>query len=29
MSQYRIISTCQRTVNIINCTQKGASVITK
>ena len=30
MSQYRIISIChQRTINIINCAQEGASLITK
>ena len=29
MSQYRIISICQRTINIINCAQEGASFITK
>ena len=32
MSQYRIISICQRTIKIINSTQKifnGASLITK
>ena len=28
MSQYRIISIFQRTVNIINCAQEGASLIT-
>ena len=26
MSQYRIISICQRTINIINCAQEGASI---
>ena len=29
MSQYRIISICQRTINIINCTQEGAPLISK
>ena len=29
MSQYRIISTCKRTVNIINWSQEGTSLITK
>ena len=29
MSQYRIISICQRDINIINCAQDGASLITK
>ena len=29
MSQYRIISICQRTINIINCAQDGASLITR
>ena len=29
MSQYRIISICQRNINIINCTQECASLITK
>ena len=29
MSQYRIISICQRTINIINCPQGGASLISK
>ena len=29
MSQYRIISICQRTINIINCAQEGASLTTK
>ena len=29
MSQYRIISFCKRTINIINCAQEGASLITK
>ena len=29
MSQYRIISICQRTINIINCAQEGASLISK
>ena len=28
-SQYRIISICQRTINIINCAQEGASLISK
>ena len=29
MSQYRIISICQRTINIINCAQEGVSFISK
>ena len=29
MSQYRIISVFQRSINIINCAQKAASFITK
>ena len=29
MNQYRIISICQRTINIISCTQEGASLISK
>ena len=29
MSQYRIISICQRTINIIKCAQEGASLISK
>ena len=29
MSQNRIISICQRTINIINCAQEGASLITE
>ena len=29
MSQYQIISICQRTINIINCAQEGASLTTK
>ena len=29
MSQYRIISICQRTINIIDCAQVSASLITK
>ena len=29
MSQYQIISICQKTINIINCVQEGASLITK
>ena len=29
MSQYRIISICQRDINIIDCAQEGASLITK
>ena len=29
MSQYRIISICQRTINIFNCAQEGASLISK
>ena len=29
MSQYRIINICQRTINIINCAQEGASLVTK
>ena len=29
MSQYQIISICQRDINIINCAQEGASLITK
>ena len=29
MSQYRIISICQRTINIFNCPQEGASLISK
>ena len=29
MSQYRIISICKRTVNIINWSQEGTSLITK
>ena len=29
MSQYGIISISQRTINIINCTQEGASLISK
>ena len=29
MSQYRIISICERTINFINCTQEGASLISK
>ena len=29
MSQYRIFSICQRTINIINCAQEGASLISK
>ena len=28
-SQYRIISICQRTINIINCAPVGASLFTK
>ena len=29
ISQYRIISVIQRTINIINCAKEGASLITK
>ena len=29
MSQYQIISICQRTINIINCAQEGASLNSK
>ena len=29
MSEYRIISICQRTINIINCAQEGVSLISK
>ena len=29
MSQYLIISICQRTINIINCAQEEVSLITK
>ena len=29
MSQYRIIGICQRTINVINCAQEGASLISK
>ena len=29
MSQYCIISICQRTINIINCAQEGESLITE
>ena len=29
MSQYRIISICQRTINTINYAQESASLITK
>ena len=29
MSQYRIISICQRTINISNCDQEGVSLICK
>ena len=29
MSQYQIVSICQRDINIINCAQEGASFITK
>ena len=29
MSQYCIIGICQRAINIINCAQDGASVITE
>ena len=29
MSQYCIISICQRTINIINCAQEGAFLINK
>ena len=29
MGQYRIISIYQRAINIINCTQEGASLISK
>ena len=29
MDQYRIISICQRTINIINWSQEGASLISK
>ena len=29
ISKFRIISICQRTINIINCAQEGASLITK
>ena len=29
MSQYCIISVCQRTINIINCPQKSSSLITE
>ena len=29
MSQYRIISICQRTINVINCAQEAASLISK
>ena len=29
MSQYRIISICQRTINIVNCAQEGESLISK
>ena len=29
MSQYGIISISQRTINIINCAQEGASLISK
>ena len=28
MSEYRIINICQTTIEIINCIQKGASLIT-
>ena len=27
MSQYRIISICQRTINIINCAQEGVCLL--
>ena len=29
MSQYRIISICQRTINIFNCAQDGGPLISK
>ena len=29
MSQYPIISICQRTINVIICAQEGASLISK
>ena len=29
MSQYQVISICQRTINIINCAQEGALWINK
>ena len=29
ISQYRIVSVYQRTINIINCAKEGASLITK
>ena len=29
MSQYRVISICRRAISIINCAQKGASLISK
>ena len=29
MGQYRIISICQRAINMINCTQERASLISK
>ena len=29
MIQHRIISICQRTINVINCAQEGASLICK
>ena len=29
MGQYRIISICQRTINIFNCAQEGVSLIIK
>ena len=29
MSQYRILSIYQRTINIINCAQEGVSLISK
>ena len=29
MSQYRIISICQKTIKIFNCAQEGASLVSK
>ena len=29
MRQYQVVSICQRAINIINCAQEGASLISK